>query len=295
MKFKHLTYIINPVSGKQEPILSMISHAMEDSDLQWEVEITKKDRSAAEIATRLIGKTDMLVVYGGDGTVTEVASALRGTSLPMAILPGGTANVMAKELGIPQDSIEALRCLHEGAHQFRKVDMGMMNGTPFMLRVNLGIMADMVIGADPELKDKVGQLAYGIAAIQTLSGTDAVDYHLEIDGTKMTHAGVSLTVTNSGNIGIGEFALQPGISIDDGLLDVLLMKDSSLLSVLKIAGSTILQSHTEALVHYKCKRITISMNKSYRFICDDHEEEAKEIEISVLPAAINILIPITSM
>jgi len=55
-------YLINPVSGKQERILSMISHAMEDSDLQWEVELTKKDRSAAEIATRLIGKTDMLVV-----------------------------------------------------------------------------------------------------------------------------------------------------------------------------------------------------------------------------------------
>jgi len=292
MKFKHIYFIINPASGKEEPILSYINKVFYESDVDWDVAITKKNKSAGQIARQLIGKTDLIAVYGGDGCVTEVAMALYGTKIPLAIIPGGTANVMAKELGISLEKESAISLLTSERYELKSVDMGLLNNQPFLLRVNLGIMADMVLQADRNLKDNIGQLAYGITAIKTIGDAEAVPYKLEIDGKVFEETAVSLTVTNSGHIGIGDFALQPGISINDGLLDVILMKDTSLMSLLKVAGSTLLQSETDAILHWKCKRIVITMDKIQSFICDDHEESANKITIEVAPPSIQILVPL---
>lgn len=291
MKFKHIYFIINPASGKEEPILSYINQVFDNSGTDWDVAITKRGTSAGDIARTLTGKTDLIAVYGGDGCVTEVASVLCGTDIPMVIIPGGTANVMAKELGIPIDTEAALNWLKDGQIQVNTIDMGSMNGHPFLLRINLGIMADMILQTDRKLKDSIGQLAYGITAIKTITDAEPVIYTIEIDGTATQETSVSLTVTNSGNIGIGDFALQPGISITDGLLDVILLKDASFTSLLKTAGSTLLQNETDAIKHWQCKEVKISMDQEKTFICDDREETAKELSIKVVPASIKMIVP----
>ncbi|WPV00874.1 diacylglycerol kinase family protein [Mucilaginibacter sp. cycad4] len=291
MKFKQIHFIINPASGKEEPILSYINKVLDGSGIGWDISVTKRNTSAGSIAKALVGKSQLVAVYGGDGCVTEVAAALHGTTTPMAIIPGGTANVMAKELNIPQETTLALELLKNNTGKLNAVDMGMMNGKPFLLRVNCGIMADMVLQADRELKDNIGQLAYGITAIKTINEAEPVKYQLEIDDQVIEEEAVSLTVTNSGNIGIGDFTLQPGISITDGLLDVILLKDNSFTSILKIAGSALLQNKTDAVRHWQCRRVVIRTKADQKFICDDFEQQAKKIEIEVIPASINILVP----
>jgi diacylglycerol kinase (ATP) len=294
MKFKHIHFIINPASGKEEPILSYINQVFDNSDINWDVTVTKRGISAGDSARTLIGKTDLIAVYGGDGCVTEVASALYDTAMPMAIIPGGTANVMAKELAIPIDTKEAIQLLISGQVSFKTIDMGLMNDHPFLLRVNLGIMADMILETDRDLKDNIGQLAYGVTAIKTIANAEPIKYQLEIDGKYIEESGVSLTVTNSGNMGIGDFALQPGISITDGLLDVILLKDTNLVSLLKVAGSTLLQNETDAIRHWSCKQVIITTEQEQHFICDDYEETARVLNIKVVPAAIRILVPLNS-
>jgi diacylglycerol kinase (ATP) len=294
MKFKHIHFIINPASGKEEPILSYINQVFDNSDINWDVTVTKRGISAGDIARNLIGKTDLIAVYGGDGCVTEVASALYETAMPMAIIPGGTANVMAKELAIPIDTKEAIQLLISEKASFKIIDMGLMNDHPFLLRVNLGIMADMILETDRDLKDNIGQMAYGVTAIKTIANAEPIKYQLEIDGKYIEESGVSLTVTNSGNMGIGDFALQPGISITDGLLDVILLKDTNFVSLLKVAGSTLLQNETDAIRHWSCKQVTITTEQEQHFICDDYEETARVLNIKVAPAAIRILVPLNS-
>jgi diacylglycerol kinase (ATP) len=294
MSFNHIHFIINPASGKQEPILSYINEVLADTDTDWDITVTKKDRTAGDIARKLAGQTDLVAVYGGDGSVTEVASALFKTGTPMAIIPGGTANVMAKELNIPVDTKAALQLLKTDQYQIKAIDMGLMNDHPFLLRINLGIMADMVLQADRKLKDNIGQLAYGVTAIKTIAEAEPADYNLQIDGENVNETGVSLTITNSGNMGVGDFALQPGISVTDGLLDVILLKDASILSLLKVAGSAFLQNETEAVMHRQCKQVTITLDREQKIICDDFEYLTKEIIIKVVPASVNILVPAKS-
>lgn len=291
MKLKHIHFIINPASGKEEPILSYINKAMAGAQVDWDISVTKKNLNAGELARKLIGKTDLVAVYGGDGCVTSVASALLGSNLPIAIIPGGTANVMAKELDIPLDAVEALALLGKGKHRIIAVDMGLVNGTPFLLRINMGIMADMVTSADRDLKDSIGQLAYGVTAVKTLIEAKSINYELDIDGEKISATGVSLTVTNSGNIGIGNFALQPGISIIDGFLDVILMKENNFSSVLKIAGSALMQQETDAVQHWKAKKVVIRMPKEQSYICDDTEKFAKTLNLEIAPGSIRMLVP----
>jgi diacylglycerol kinase (ATP) len=294
MKLKHVHFIINPASGKEEAILTYINQVFDGSDTDWDVTITKRGKGAGEIAGALIGKTDLIAVYGGDGCVTEVASALFETEMPMAIIPGGTANVMAKELAIPIDTKAALELLVGSQASVKTIDMGLVNDHPFLLRINLGIMADMILQTDRNLKDQIGQMAYGVTAIKTIANAEPVEYRLEIDGDVIEDSGVSLTVTNSGNIGIGDFALQPGISITDGLLDVILLKDNNFVSLLKVAGSTLLQNETDAIKHWSCKQVTITTVQEQHFICDDEEKKARVLNISVVPSAIKILVPLNS-
>lgn len=152
-------------------------------------------------------------------------------------------------------------------------------------------MADMVLEAGRDLKDQIGQLAYGVSTLKTVAQAEPIKYELKIDGKKIKATGVALTITNSGHMGIGNFDLQPGISVTDGLLDVILMKDNDILSVLKVAGSALLQRESETLEHWMAKRIVVTLDKSRSFICDDAERKAKKLKIEIIPRSLNVLVP----
>ncbi|RWY54133.1 diacylglycerol/lipid kinase family protein [Mucilaginibacter gilvus] len=291
MKFKNIQFIINPGSGKEEPILSYLHNALNGSDIDWDITVTRKEEDTFNTAKQLIGKTDLVVIYGGDGSVTKAAAALYGNKTPLAVIPGGTANILSKELGIPQDSPGAIELIVAGNAKVRQMDMGIANGTPFLLRINLGIMADMILDADAGLKSKLGQVAYGITALKTTIAAKPLSYELTIDGKQINEEGVSLTVTNAGNIGIGEMSFLPGISVYDGELDVILLKSADPLSMLQVAGSTLFHTTSDVLKHWRCKEVVIELSDKVKYICDDCEDEAKKIEISIIPKALNVLVP----
>lgn len=291
MRFKNIHFILNPMAGSEEPVLSYINKVLCGTRINWEISVTKKNRSAFDIAGSVSPETDLVAVYGGDGSVSDTARALYGKNIPMAIIPGGTANVMAKELKVPLDTLEAITLLANGRNKVVKIDMGMANTTPLMLRINLGIMADMIVQADSDLKRKLGQLAYGISGFSSLVNAEPVNLRMVIDGERIIEPAVALTVTNAASLGISSFSLLPGISLDDGLLDVILMPDNDVLSVLRIAGSTLVQSDSEMLKHWKCKTIDIRADAYFSFICDDTVKRAKRLRIKVIPKSLHIVVP----
>lgn len=291
MKTGKLFILINPAAGKNEPILETINEVFQDSGLELNVHILAENEDPAALVSEAAQNTDVVAIYGGDGSVTAASGALIGTDTPLAIIPGGTANVMAKELSIPQDAEVALRLIRDGNYQLKRIDTGVVNDRPFLLRVNLGIMASMITETDPELKDKLGQFAYGLATIKTIREAEPVTYQLMLDGEHITATGVSLTITNSGSLGIGDLQLQPGISVSDGLLDVVLLKDAGLTSVIKAAGGSLLGRETEAVCHWKAKTITVTLPERQTYLCDDCEDQATQLSLHIVPASLTVIVP----
>ena len=105
--FRRVHVVINPASGKDQPILNTLNDVFRQYGVEWDVSITHKYGDATVQAKAAIARgVDLVVGYGGDGTQHELANAVIGTPIPMAVLPGGTGNGFARELGIPKDSAQ---------------------------------------------------------------------------------------------------------------------------------------------------------------------------------------------
>ncbi|MDZ4179989.1 MAG: diacylglycerol kinase family protein, partial [Coriobacteriia bacterium] len=161
--------IINPGAGKPEPVLSILNDTLGQAGLDWDVAVTHKSGDGFTAAKQAVHEGyDLVCSYGGDGTVSEVAAALSESNTPMGILPGGTGNALADDLGIPDDLKASAALIASQAYELRSVDVGRMGDKLFVLRVTMGFETSVVEGATRELKDKYGWLAYAFSGLKAL-------------------------------------------------------------------------------------------------------------------------------
>lgn len=292
MRFAKIHFIINPAAGNDEPVLSWINDVFQKSKVEWEVSVTKKNADARKFAQKAVkDNVSCIAVYGGDGTVMEVATVLSKSDIPLAIIPGGTANVLARDLRIPLDTRYALRLLKRG-NTTKKIDIGVCNGREFVIRLNAGILATMIKKTNRNLKEAIGQVAYTVTAAKELGKIKQVTYQLDIDGKKRKVKGVSLVIANSGNIGVSDISLLPSIDISDGLLDVIVFKTNRLTSIIKwIANITMQSSPTKIVRHWKGKNITLSIHPSQPLLLDDAHISSERLTLSILPNALTVVVP----
>lgn len=299
---RRVQVIINPAAGQDQPILKELNTAFAGKQIDWEVSITKKagdGRLMAEEA--LAAGADLVAVNGGDGTVTEVATGLIGSGVPLAILPGGTANVMSVELGIPSDLTGACALLVDPEAVYRSVDMGRFkakageaetDGRAFLLRASLGFEAEMVEGANRELKDRIGVLAYALSALQSIADPPVARYLLNLDGEQVETQGLACIIANSGTMGAQGLFLVPDIDVSDGMLDVVVVTRSGLPALLALAASVVGGSENRpTLQHWQVRRVEVRSDPPQRVQVDGEMLEAQEVAVSVLPQAVKILVP----
>lgn len=290
--FSHITFIINPAAATNTPLLAQLNDTLKKTTIQWDVLITKKKGDAITLTQQAIAsKTKCVVVYGGDGTVMEVARTLIGTNIPLAILPAGTANVVAKEFSIPLTVPEALALIASPKPHTQKIDTAVCNNTPFLIRVNYGVLSNMVTSAPRKAKKTFGQLAYGVSAFKELNNQKPLIYSLTIDGKKYRIKAVALTITNVGNIGISGLSFSPLIKTDDGKLDLIAIRKVDLPQLFSWAKTTVMQEKPTNIFHRHGKKITISTSKKHSIILDDQLIENKKITITINPKSLVLVVP----
>lgn len=288
----HSVYcIVNPISGPLYPILPVIARAMKRYGLEWEIKISRSSEESYTHATEALRlKVDAVVVYGGDGTIMKVARALCQTDMPLVILPGGTANVLAKELHIPLDPAEAIKVLGKKAPQLRKLDMGLCNTKPFILRVSTGILADMVKTTTRSRKRNLGSLGYVVSALQHLSKPHTCLYSLKLDDHDEEIEGVALMIANSANMGVFGISLLPNVQVDDGKLDVIVITQADLKSLLSIVKRSVTQQKAPSLRRFKVSTVSVKMKPVQTVLCDDEIVALSKLDVQVLPKAVTILL-----
>ncbi len=290
---RQIHVIINPVCGRPQPVLSTLNSVFRETGVTWDVSVTHESGDARRAAGAAAAQgVDVVAVYGGDGTVLEAATGLLGTTTPLAILPGGTANVLSVELGIPQALAAATRIAGSADSPVRKVDMGQSGERFFIQRIGIGLDADKVNRATRELKQKYGRLAYSVSWLQAAQETSRAHYTLRLDGREMECDGVTCHIANSGSIGVPGLVLLREISVSDGLLDVLVLRDVSIGSALSIAGIAAGHPvHPEAFHRWQAREVTVTADPPQRVHADGEIWEDTPLSVHVLPEAVGILTP----
>lgn len=258
MDFKNIHVIINPASGNNEPILNTLNDIFREQGVQWDVSITHKDGDGAKQAQKAIqAGCDLVMAYGGDGTVLDVATGLIDTGVPLGILAGGTANAMADELGVPNNLAKAVALPFHEDVRLHSVDIGQADDKYFLLRVGTGMVATFSAGVSRELKDNFGVGAYFIGGIQAIANPEFVTYHLSIDGKEVTTQGTACLITNGNSLGAFSLKLSPKVKIDDGLLDVFIINNDVQSIIGALSNLVQIENAAIDLEHWQGKEIRI--------------------------------------
>lgn len=285
--------IANPAAGQAEPVLAVLNSVFAPADIGWDVAITHAAGDAATFTREAIDLGfDLVGVYGGDGTVSEVAEALVGGDVPMLLLPGGTGNVLAGELGVPFDLDKAASLALEGAGRTRRVDLGRACGTMFTTRLTMGLEAQLVGEATREMKDRFGWLAYAFAGVQAIANPPTATYRLTVDGDVIECAGVAAIVANSASTGVGNMRLADEVDVSDGLLDLVVLQQTDLLGMLGSAADLAQGQQPRVMSRWKGRTIRVESDPAQSVVIDGETTElTTPIEAVVQPGAFEVIVP----
>jgi YegS/Rv2252/BmrU family lipid kinase len=284
--------IVNPASGKPQAVLSKLNDVFHPACVEWDVSLTHKSGDAARFTRQAIDDgAEVVGAYGGDGTVMEVAQAVQGGDIPMAILPGGTANLMSVELGIPKALTKAAQIMVNPHSVVRHIDMGQVGQNQFMLRVGVGFSGEKVKLADRELKDKWGILAYSIAGLKALKDVPVAKYRITVDSTEYKTDGKTCVIDNAGNMGMQSVTASKKINVSDGLLDVIVVRDAHVGSLIAVGAEIAGHERSGAVKHWQGSEITIECDPPQTVQVDGEVWDPTPVMAKVLPGVLPVLTP----
>jgi YegS/Rv2252/BmrU family lipid kinase len=292
--YKKIHFVINPASGKNEPILNVINDVLHQyDDVSWTISVTKKFGDATEHARRAAENgADLVAGYGGDGTQHEVANGILGTTAVMGVLPGGTGNGFAAELGTPKELRPAVELLCNSDAQLRNIDVVKMGDIFYVQRLYVGIEPEEQTSRED--KDRYGTFAYAIKAYQrTREKKDhEVQYHLVIDGEAYDFTASKLYVVNAAKAGTG-ISITGNISKpDDGLLDVFMLDNKNLKTLVAATERMVhLDTKTAASFMWQGKEISINTTPDQPVWTDGEYSGRTPISLQIVPGALRVVTP----
>ncbi|MFL6071563.1 MAG: diacylglycerol/lipid kinase family protein [Actinomycetes bacterium] len=260
------------------------------TDPLW-YEVPKSKKAAKAVRRALDEGAERVLVWGGDGMVQRALDVLAGSGVPMAVLPAGTGNLFARNLGIPIDLDKAVRVALGGS--VSSVDVGRVNGERFGVMAGVGADASMIKEADGNLKDRLGRGAYVFTGARTFSKA-SVDVRVKVDGKKF-YAGTagSVIVGNVGRV-LGGVDAFDDASPTDGRLDVAVVTATGVTQWARVltravTGTTSKAKHVEMT---SAHRISIKLKSKRLYQVDGGDrEKVKRLKIRVEPGALQVCLP----
>lgn len=287
--------LINPLAGRfpaarlREMMLEGVAGT--PTELTF-VELQPEERARDFTARAAIDGYQMVLVAGGDGTLAEAAAGLLGTDIPLGVIPAGTGNIVATNLGVPLGIKEATQAALLGTP--RAYDVGRLDdGRVFLLAAGAGYDADLIRDADRELKRRFGPLAYILAIFKNLRARHA-RFTVELDGWQRVRLNAkTVLVCNVGRT-MGSLPLAPEATTDDGWLDVVVFRFRNffvlfLLFLKAIFGGL---KNDPRVQFFRARRVRILASRPMPVQVDgDFIDRTTPIEITILPGALRVMHP----
>jgi len=309
---KRMLIIVNPYATTvSDRLKNLVVYALQG---RYDVEavLTEAQHHATEIGREACeGGYDIVVAFGGDGTLNEVANGLAGTDVPVSVLPGGSTNVVARTLGIPNDVVDATEHLLGLADDFRprRVVLGVANGRRFVFACGAGLdaTAARTVDSHPRMKARGGRWYYTYAAVSGFYGRylrNPVQMELQVDGE--TAEGVTAIAQNSDPFSY--FGNQPlriceNAALDNGTLSVAMLRRAAQRDVPTIAARVLMKSMRTPLhrqiEHFdgitQCRVESVSKDPQGRIrpfpvqVDGDYIGDHGELDVRIEPASLAVV------
>jgi diacylglycerol kinase (ATP) len=298
---RRVAVIVNPTKFDNLPAVQarvarqVVSHGWAEPLF---IETTAKDPGGGQARAALEQEVDLVCPLGGDGTVRAVAEALVGSDTPVGLLPGGTGNLLARNLGLPFDNLENALHVALTGHN-KQIDVGRLtidvsgeDEQPqqhiFLVMAGFGFDAAIMADAPEKLKAKVGPAAYVVSGTKNLRGPQfKVRVRIDED-EEFTRRARTVIVGNVGKL-LGGLELLPDAEVDDGHLDVVVLSPTGVVAWAAVAArlATKRRKGHQRVDHHTCREIWVRADRPQEAQVDgDTIGKARAISAEVVPAAL---------
>lgn len=292
-------FIINPSAGTKtiQKKLDQIIGQMILKKLVSTIDVfyTEKKDDAYQYCLKLKDDDyDFVVSVGGDGTVNEIINGFIENHLqtPLAILPGGTVNDFANHLHLPHDTDDFIQMIKD--FQIMKVDIGKVNEHYFANVIAGGMFSDISFQVSKADKERFGPLAYYISGIRQLPTQLHTSLHLKITADDQTFEEDAklFIITNTSQVG-GFKDITPHANVQDGQLDLLIIKNCSTTDLISLFKDYKLNSHEKSpfITYVQAKELTIECDKNIIYDVDGEKGTTFPIHVTVEKQSLCVIIP----
>lgn len=287
--------ILNPRAGnahQRQALLTALDHWR---GLDWEVRLVESAYPGHAIELAREGAEEgyqLVVAAGGDGTVNEVVNGLAYTRAALGVLPIGTGNVWVRELHLPIDPISAAILLAQGS--IYTLDLGQANDRYFLLMAGVGFDATVTRQVQPEEKRKMGILAYILKGVSLALNYSGARARVKIDSRAVKGAVLMVLISNSRLYG-GYVRIAHAASMNDGLLDVCLLKGRTLWSVPPILAAVLTRRRRllSTFEYYQAREVEVVCSRPMDVQVDGDAIGRTPMVFRAAPGALRALIPPT--
>ncbi|MCK8823732.1 diacylglycerol/lipid kinase family protein [Fuchsiella alkaliacetigena] len=289
--------IINPCSGRGRgrSSLKTIEQQFAEAGLDFDIELTSAAGEAIELAKEAVEADYSLVVAGGgDGTLNEVVTGILAAESPyprLALIPVGTGNNLARALDIPLEAEGACQRIIK-AEKVIKLDVAKVNDRYFLNSLGIGLNSQTVYNANQGFDNMTGSIVYMLAAVQALSDYESVELEIRLDSGELIEGAFLMMVIGNGKVYSRALDLIPDYSINDGLLDLCLIEEMSTPELIAKFPKFLATQHEDLaeVTMRKIKAAQIRVLNSDRFQVDGEVLTGEELEISILPQVLEMII-----
>ena len=263
------------------------------TEVGWH-EVMKSKRVPDAVHAALATDPDLLLLWGGDGTVQRALDTVarrKTPDVPIAVLPAGTSNLFASNFDIPHELSGALDVAFGGVR--KRIDVGSFNGERFGVMAGVGFDALMIGDASRSLKDRLGRVAYVYTGVKNLRRA-SVQAQIDIDGAPWFRGRASCVVV--GNMGelFGGITLFPDADPADGRLDVGVLQAEKLTDWTRLAGRALTGNvdRSPFLITTSARRVDVRLKPSMPYELDGGaRSRTKRMKVSIQPQAITVCVP----
>ncbi|MBM4235250.1 MAG: diacylglycerol kinase family lipid kinase [Firmicutes bacterium] len=287
-------FVVNPTSGAGHAgkTWPQIAAVLDQSGQQYKVYFTHSSGDGKTLAAKAVKEgAELVVAVGGDGTLFEVVNGINPDQTVFAVIPLGTGNGFRRSCALPGHWQAALLGL--GSWQPRRIDLGMINGTYFLNVAGIGFDAAVAEMASEKYKIIKGYTAYVVAFFDELTHFDHFNTRIKCDQWEIDQPDTLLVLVANGSYYGGGFTIAPQAEIDDGQLDLIIIRKLNNPETTLLAFQAMVGKHLDhsAVITTKIDRFTVEADHQVPMHIDGEVIGKLPVEIGIKPGALQIIAP----